>query len=236
MPITDKNIQTAKEILEKDNGREFTEDEVRDTLADLKMLAGLAVKSAIEKVKMEKLLDESPKGFHYEGGICLICGSTNSKENSWFDKNGLKCMKCQKAIDSKVILGSIAKNKESWYSGIELELFFNLKNTDLKRLINLSILKARTIPGKGKKPHFQVFLIKENKDVLPPKNLIKSRITQIKKDGQEFYTHQYWFDYVDQKLFNKLKRYKITEYFKETFARPTREGAFNFKSINPLFF
>ena len=91
------------------------------------------------------------------------------------------------------------------------------------------------IPGKKKKVHLQLFLIKDNKDVLPPKKLIKSRITKIIKDGEEYFTQEYWYEFVDQKLFERLKKYKILYYLEESFAKPIQSGRILFKQINPLF-
>jgi hypothetical protein len=65
------------------------------------------------------------------------------------------------------------QNRETWYSTSDLETYFNIKGPDLKKYIKAAFLKARTVSGKQEKIHLQVFLIKETKDVLPPKKLLK---------------------------------------------------------------
>lgn len=165
------------------------------------------------------MFEESPKGFHLDRtGTCLICGESTSNEKSWFDKYGLKCMICQKAINEKIIPAAIVKSKENWYSKYDLELYFNIKGALLT-----------------KKVHSQLFLIKDNKDVLPPKKLLKSRITKIIKDGEEYFTQEHWYEFFDHKLLNRLKKYKIMHYWGESFAHPVQGGRLLFKEIYPLF-
>lgn len=83
--------------------------------------------------------------------------------------------------------------------------------------------------------HSQLFLIKDNKDVLPPKKLLKSRITKIIKDGEEYFTQEHWYEFFDHKLLNRLKKYKIMHYWGESFAHPVQGGRLLFKEIYPLF-
>ena len=54
--------------------------------------------------------------------------------------------------------------------------------------------------GENKKVHLQLFLIKDIKDVLPTKKLLKSRIAKISRDEEEYLTREYWYEYTGQKL------------------------------------
>lgn len=114
-------------------------------------------------------------------------------------------------------------------------MFFNIKGADLTKYIKQSILKNRIVKGETKKIHFQLFLIKDNKDVLPPKNILQSRTVKVERNGEEFFTQEYWYEYVDEKLLKKLAKYKIVECLKEIFAKPVDPGRFLWKKMNPLF-
>lgn len=236
MATSEKKIQNIKDILEKDHGREFTWEEATKTMRDIETLARIVAEIAKEDFRRQKLLKEQPKGFHLDGGSsCEICGTITSKENSWFDKYGLKCMACQKAINTKVIPGSIAKDKESWYSSSDLHSYFNIKGADLNRYVKQSILKSRIVQGEGEKIHLQLFLIKDNKDVLPPKKLFKSRIVKVMKDGEEYQALEYWYEFIDHKLIKRLAKYKIVHILKETLTKPMDKGRLLVKTVNPIF-
>ncbi len=236
MEVSDKKVSQLKATLEKDHGREFTWDEAHQAMKDLMVFAGLLVKTAQKEFSLEEQLKESPKGFHLdERGTCLICGSICEGENTWFDKYGLKCSTCQQAINSKIIPGTISLKKDIWYSKLELEIYFNIGKADLNRFIKLNVLQPRIITGKGKRPHFYLFLLRDNKKVLPPKNLLRSRTVKTMHNGEEYYTQEYWYEFADEKLIQRLSKYEIIHYLKETLSKPIRTGRSLFKSVNPLF-
>jgi hypothetical protein len=237
MEFSDKQIQEIKSILEKEHGREFTWEEATQAMWSLRKLAELSFEIASQEWRRKELLKESPKGFHIDekGCNCPICGSIASGENSWFDKDGLKCMPCQKAIDNKIIPVSVIKNRDSWYSKGDLDSYFNIKNAELNKFIKQGLLKDRIIYKEGKKIHFQLFLIKDNKDVLPPKKLLESRTVKVMRNDKEYYTQEYWYEFIEPNHYKRLMKYKITDCFKETFAKPITGGRFLYEKINPLF-
>jgi hypothetical protein len=233
----DKEVQRMKEALEQSYGREVSEQEAIDTAFDLNQLAHVFFDIIQENVRRESLLKSLPKGFHLDktGYCCIICGCAASNENSWHDKNGLKCIACQKAIDGKIIPGSIGKNKESWYSRTELDIYFNLKDTYLNKLVQHDFLKDRKIPGKTKEKHLQVFLIKDNKDTLPPKKLLCSRTVMGEEIGEQYYTSAHWYEWADEKHLLKIAKYRIVEVLGKTFSHPMSGGRFYYQKMNPLF-
>lgn len=236
MTISDKQIQNIKDILEKSHGREFTWQEATQAVRDIQTLARITLTVATEELRREKLLKESPKGFHLDCiGPCEICGTHVSGKNSWFDKYGLKCMICQKAIDDKIIPGSVAKNKEIWYSTGDLASYFNIKGADLTKYVKQSFLKSRIIQNERKRVHIQLFLMKDNKDVLPPKKLLESRTVKIIRNGVEYYTDEQWYEFLDLKLLKRIEKYRILECLKESFAKPMDRGRFLVPKINPIF-
>lgn len=236
---TEKQIQEIKSNLEKQHGREFSEDEARTALWDLRRLAHIMYEAFNVDCKWKELLEQNPKGFHLEdGGTCEICRDHTSGENSWFDKHGVKCMPCQRAINEKVIPTSVIKKKDSWYSKRDLEHYFNIKGADLSRYIKQSVLKDRIIKGETKKVHLQLFLMKDNKGVLPPKNLLKSRTVEIIHKGEPYLTQEEWYEYGDIKLLKRLAKYRIIECLKETLQKPFDTGGRLLvpkSGVNPLF-
>lgn len=233
---SDEKIKKLKESLEKQHGRKFTWEETSEAYWGLKKIVDIAMHIAPIEFKKQELLKEFPKGFHLEeGGSCVICGSHVAKKMSWYDKYGLKCINCQKAINEKIIPVSIIKNSDTWYSRYELATYFNLKGADLNKCIKQSFLQVRTILNEKNKIHFQVFLIKDNKNVLPPKKLLESRMVKIILKGEPNYTQQQWYEFADEKLIKKLAKYRIIEVLAETFKKPVDTSRLLIKKFNPLF-
>lgn len=216
MQLQPKDIQELKDLLEKERGREFTWDEASDAAYRLIGLAELALKSWQEDERRKRKLEESPKGFKLDGVgyTCFICGDGTRVNENWYDKYGIKCTICQGAIDRKEIPGSLAKNKESWYSQFEIEKAFNLKGPTLKRWIKDGILKARMVTYDGKGVHARLFLIKDNKEMLPPKKMVESRMVKETIDGKDWYHSEPWYRFVDPH--EHLKGYKIMDYLRVT--------------------
>lgn len=218
MEPSKKILKKIRATLEKQHGREFTSDEVSTVASLLVRFAELALEVAKEDHRRQELLKGSPEGFHLDkpGYTCLICGWPASGKDSWFDSYGLKCTTCQKAINEKIIPGTVAKDKEIWYSKYELETFFNLKGPLLRGLIKQGILKDRIIPGLTTKVHLQLFLINDNKEVLPQKEILQSRTITVTEGDQEYYTQEPWYLFNDP--VEHLKGLKILDYLKETLA------------------
>lgn len=216
MQIENKLIQELKDLLEKEQGKEVSWEEASDAAYRLTGLAELAFKTWQEDERRERKLQESPKGFKLDGVgyTCFICGNGTRASENWYDKYGIKCSVCQDAIDRKEIPPSLAKNKESWYSQFELERAFNLKGPTLKRWIKDGILKARTVTHDGKSIHVRLFLIRDNKGMLPPKKMVESRMVKETRDGKDWYHSEPWYRFVDP--YEHLKGYKIMDYLKVT--------------------
>jgi hypothetical protein len=235
-----KQIDEMRAILEKEHGREVSSKEINSALRSIGIFAGNLYKLYVKESEREELLKLSPKGLHLEeGGACIICGNHVKGEKTWYDKHGLKCIYCQKAINEKTLPISIMKDqdKESWYSKSELESYFNLKGADLKKCVKASFLKVRIVLGEGKKINLEVFLIKDNKDVLPPKKLLKSRTVKVENNGKEYYAIEPWFDYFTEKEIKPLSKYGIFECLQYTLSKPIDRQRLlvPVDGINPLF-
>jgi len=214
MELTKERIQEMKDIMEKEYGKEYTWKEATEAAYNMQNLAHVLYDFMIEDMKRQKRLEENPKGFHLdgEGYTCAICGQSCSKENTWYDKYGVKCMACQKGVDRKQVPASIAKNRDNWYSSYDLQSCFNVRSSTIRKWVREGVLKPRTITNDDKKPHIQVFLIKDNKDTLPPKKLVESKTIKETKNGQDWFRVEPWYKFVDP--FEYLKSYKIMKYMK----------------------
>jgi len=159
-------------------------------------------------------LKANPKGFILEGRgrNCAICGESSQDDGSWYDEYGVKCLVCQKAIDEGEIPASLAKDKDSWYSKWDLDRAFNLKHQTLKKWVKDGLLKSRTISRYGQGIHCEIFLLEDNKDFLPPKDMVKSQSTSEVKDGKTWSTMHPWYHFVDP--LKHLKGYKILEHMR----------------------
>jgi Zn ribbon nucleic-acid-binding protein len=166
-----------------------------------------------EKARDEKL-KANPKGFHLEGAgySCFICGGGTPEGDNWYDEYGIKCLVCQKAIDDGEIPASLAKDKDSWYSTYDLESRFNIKHFTLRKWIKEGIIKARTVSRYGEGVHVQVFLLEDNKDFLPPKDMLKSHSVKEVKDGKTWTHMEPWYRFVDP--FEHLKGYGIIKHMR----------------------
>ncbi len=120
-----------------------------------------------------------------------------------------------KAIDKKIIPALLAKNKDSWYSKYDLESRFNVNHHAMRRFIKQGVLKPRIIPNEGGKPYVHLFLIKDNKDTLPPKKLTESHMVKETKDGKDYYHTEPWYRF-EKDPWKYLEEYKIMDYLQPT--------------------
>jgi hypothetical protein len=231
-----QQLKKLKALLEKEHGRAITEDELIKSHWFAQELGRALNDSSRIGYFHKKKLEDNPKGFHTEGNFtCLVCGLPAVNENSWYDKDGIKCMPCQKALDERVIPKSVINNKDNWYSVHDLERYFNMDYADLTKYVKSGLLKKRIVPSGGRKPHLELFLLKDNKGVLPPKKLLPTKLVKVMRDGEEWFTRVEWYELIDDKEVKKLQKYKISEILKETLAKPIKSRRIYFRSTHPLF-
>lgn len=142
--------------------------DTKNQLTILKHLADLWVDQYFETVQLEHRLESSPKGFllDTDSHVCCICGREQKAGNAWFDKNGVKCLTCQKAIKNKVIPAGICKNRKNWFSLSKLKSEFNIDDRTVRQMIKSGELKPRNILDDDGTLWFQLFIERENKPTL----------------------------------------------------------------------
>lgn len=211
----EKQRTELKVLLEKNAGREVTESELNEAELWMHNYARLMLELGEKELLREEQLKKNPKGFHLEGQgySCFICGGSVSDKETWYDKYGIKCLVCQKAIDDKIIPATAASDKDSWYTILDLEHSFFINRYGVRRFVKEGLLKPRVVPGPSGRPHYQMFFIEDNKDVLPPKKLTEWPMVKFQKDGEDWYHSEPWFNYADPK--EVLKGYKILDYMQK---------------------
>jgi len=166
MEIPKERIDELKKIMEKD-GKKYTDEEARDAAYNLMGFAEICYKQWQTEQRWKKKLEDSPKGFPLEdsGRCCCVCGGGTTPENSWYDKHGIKCLNCQRALDKKIIPVSVTKyenRKKTWFSAYDLQSELGIRPMTMKKLIREGKLNAREIKNNDGGTHFYVFLNKEN--------------------------------------------------------------------------
>jgi len=199
----------------RDPDKEFDWEKAYKCADGLLRLSELCLDQWKEDQRWERKLKESPNGLHVEGAYhCAICGHHDQKEEHWRDQHGTTCMLCHSAIDRGEIPASVASDEDSWYSTSDLEDVFAVKTKVVRKWVKAGILKAHTIAREGERFPFQLFLIEENKDTLPPKQLVKNKfVKERNKEGQYAFHHEPWFHFVNPA--EHLKGYKILDLLRE---------------------
>lgn len=128
--------------------REFTDDERRRLVDYFSLLIEIDQQ---EKVRYTKLKDY-PKGFplNGEGRQCGLCfKSIHGDTSGWFDKWGIKCSKCQYAVDKRKIPGSLCGdyNHEKSIADTVLASKLNISVRTIRKKIKDGEIIGRKIPG-----------------------------------------------------------------------------------------
>jgi len=210
--LSKERIQEFKNIFEKKKGKKISWEEASEGAYNLVNFAKVLFDCHAKDLRREKKLEENPKGFHLEGEgyTCSICRNSISNKETWYDKYGIKCLVCQKAIDKKIIPATVANNEDSWYSKYDLESRFDIDRHVMNRFIKQGILKPRIILNSTGKPYVHIFMIKDNKNILPPKKLTEPKMVREKIKGKDYYHCEPWYKF--KYSHETLSKYKIMDY------------------------
>lgn len=196
----------------KMRSREFNWDEAADMAENMLRITEVLAPMQQEQDRRQRKLKEFPKGFHLEGRgySCAICHGTCSEEETWYDQYGLKCMSCQGAVDRGEIPAYCAENRDAWYCRYDMESDFGVNRYAVRRWVKAGILKARVVKREGHEDTL-LFLIEDNKETLPPKELVTDHsIHERTNDGGLTVHIEPWYRYVDP--YTHLKDYKIMDH------------------------
>lgn len=214
MPISKEKIQEFKNLLEKEMGEEVSWEYATESAHNLANLIDLLMRlERKERERKHKLATTNPKGFSLEGQgyTCFICNNSCSDEGMWYDKWGIKCRICQRAIDKRMIPASMAKYKDKWYSTYDIKDRFGITHHALKKFLAHGVLVSRDVLTPSGKIHCQLFLLKDNKGVLPPKHLTDSVGIQTKgENGKVWISSEPWYCFKERH--EAVKDYGIMKY------------------------
>lgn len=163
--IDEKYLSEYKRIMKKEYNYEPDDKEAREGANNLLNFFDLLYGVAKEEYLRTQRLKKEPKGFHLEEGKfynCLICRDTISGQQTWWDKGGVKCLNCQRAVNKKIIPRNLGKKRDTWYDSWDLKSKFGIHPSSIKKLVREGKLKSRTITNEVGGNHLQVFLTKEN--------------------------------------------------------------------------
>lgn len=169
MSLPEKAIKEFQEIYKEKYGKELSDAEAAESANNLFNFVKLLHDQAkIDFYRQQRLKDE-PKGFHFtDGGIytCPVCRNNMSNEDIWYDKYGMKCMICQKALEKHMIPLSAIKNRDSWYSVHDFDYYFGIGRQKVHKLVKEGKLKSRIVPSPNGGVYYELFLIKDNPNLL----------------------------------------------------------------------
>lgn len=210
-------MEPSKEYVEKlrksikDNYRvEYNDQEAYEAASNMMGLAEILIDSAEKELARERRLKKEPQGFHLDGTYtCLLCHRHISNEEIWYDKWGIKCLPCQKAIDEGVVPGFAVKEYDSHYSMWQLESKFGIKWQTARKLVRQGKLKARIVTLNGK-PYEYIFLRKENPQLIDPdrKSSARKSYDKHQKKKNEAYIKEKEEEW--RKEFKKTKKKNTT--------------------------
>jgi len=163
-------INLVKTVYKDKNGRNPNDQEIEEgkiEMTKLTHLVDLFAEEYFDLMDWEARLEQEPKGFpvDVEFKPCPICGCFTTEQNSWFDKNGLKCLTCQTAIKKRVIPAGVCKDRIKWFSEQDLKNNFQLSTIECNKLLKQGKIKPRNIMTlDGKSLYFRVFIERENRE------------------------------------------------------------------------
>lgn len=221
MKISPERIEEFKKLMKENYDTDLTDAEAMDQAQRLVGYVELALEVAMREERNKQKLLECPAGFSFmDGGIysCPLCKTSMKDTQLWYDQYGMKCLNCQKALDTAVIPPDVFMDEDSFYSMHHIQYYFGLHSARIRKLIRDGVLQARIILNESNKPHEHIFLVKENEGVLPPKEWVEPVYCKT-DDGS---SRKHWYECVDPNNPN-LKTYKIIEempYFKQQNGTP----------------
>ncbi len=170
MSLSKKAIEEFKEIFKKNYGKELTDAEAYESASNLVGFYDALYQIHRKDVERQFRLRKEPEGFTLDDGeyTCSICGSQMARGEIWYDKWGVTCALCRKAVQTKAIPYFACSQKDSWYPMWEMDNKFGIKHQTARKLVREGKLKARIVLGENSNPYEYIFLKKENPELIDP--------------------------------------------------------------------
>ena len=204
MQLSKERIQEFKDLLEEKKGEKVSWEEATEGAHQLGRFAEIIYDAAKTDHFRKQKLKKYKKGFHLEGGPfnCFICHKGVSDKETWYTEDGITCLPCRDALRSGDLPHEAIRDRDSWYAGWEVCDELDIKHPTVRKMIRTGELKAKTVLDKDGKQYEQIFMVRDNPQMLPPKDF--KEITLLLCSSGRFFTEE------AQRLFKKpLKESKI---------------------------
>jgi len=177
--ISDKNLDEFIKVSEKEGHTYKTREDARQSAYNLVRFVDVLIEIDQKEKALERRLEDEPKGFSMQGNgrSCSLCGYSQYEASGWYDKWGFKCMNCQKAVDKRLIPGSLCRDykNEKYATDSTLSWKADIHIQTLRKLARQGKLKARLIPNG---PY--LFLRKDNPNIMDVIEKEKSTRMKVK--------------------------------------------------------
>lgn len=183
--------------------------------AELRQLADVLISFSMDQKTLNEKLVQFPGGYHVEekGRCCILCQYPAYGKNSWYDKQGLKCMSCHQALAAEVFPPTVLDSPTTYYTREQLLYTFDVPASTLKSWIKKKIVTAREVLHyDNEKLHWQIFLLSDNPGFFPPHAMLNlgRAVMEEKEDGTHEFVFMPWYNYVNLKEY--LKDYGIANF------------------------
>ncbi len=173
MELSEEMIEEFKNDARK-AGKEISDEEAQRMGHSLIQFADLMWDCWREDSIRKQKLKQHPDGYPVDGNYsCTLCGDSINPSTGWYDKYGSKCLLCQSALDKGQIPTFVFVNRDSYYPTWKLTHDLNIKTPTLRKFVKEAKLFARTIFTEAGRIHTQIFLKKENPDLIEKFNPIR---------------------------------------------------------------
>ena len=164
MSLSKERIDEFKDIYRKENDKELTDAEASEAANNLVNFFELLWEISSRDMQRKKRLKKEPGGFHITDGTynCSVCGKAITGDESWYDRWGVKCLLCTKAVKEGILPGFVCEEHDSHYKMWQLKDKFNIHPQAVMKMVRLGELKARIVLAENGKPYEYIFLKKEN--------------------------------------------------------------------------
>lgn len=190
MTLSEESYAEFKRISDEQGIKYKDDTDMRNQANSLVRLVKTLQDGHFEREGWKQRLKDEPKGFSFEskGRNCSFCKQTVWGD-IWYDKNGLKCLECQEAFDTKLFPQYVLtdKNNEKHITPDSLAELCKLPTQAIHGLIRRGKIKARTAKS-GK----TIILKRENPNVgeVLHEAIEKRRLTLEKKNRDKKLTDE----------------------------------------------
>jgi len=170
MEISKERIAEFKKLFQEKSDREITDAEAYEGAHNLVGFFEVLLECEQRDRQRQRRLKKEPEGFTLDDGeyTCSICHQQQAKGEIWYDKFGITCALCRKAVQTGAVPAFACEQRNSWYPMWQLEDKFGIKHPTARKLVREGKLKARIVLAENGKPYEYIFLKKENPEFVDP--------------------------------------------------------------------